>query len=122
MCGAIRYEVRSAIDAVLHCHCRMCQKAHGAAFGSYGSVLSSDFRITAGVEFLRSHDSSPGVRRTFCTICGSTLTWNNSQGEWSAWTGFALGTLDAPTGTLKQRHAHLESRPSWLSLREDEPS
>ena len=52
LCGQVRYEIRSEVKAVAHCHCRMCQKAHGAAFGSYGSVPLEDFEITRGREFV----------------------------------------------------------------------
>lgn len=120
LCGAVKYEVRSEIKAVSHCHCRMCQKAHGAAFGSYGSVPSDDFLITSGAASLRSYASSPSVSRTFCMTCGSTLTWNDSQGAWFSWTAFSLGTLDTPFIPKKHLHVHLDSRPSWYMDMADE--
>ncbi|MGS5085718.1 GFA family protein [Hydrogenophaga sp. A37] len=119
LCGAVKYEVRSEIKAVSHCHCRMCQKAHGAAFGTYGSVPKDSFLFTAGTESLRSYASSQSVRRTFCATCGSTLTWHDSQGAWSSWIAFSLGTLDSPFIPRKHRHIHLESRPSWHVSDED---
>lgn len=32
LCGAVRYEVTDLLEQVAHCHCTMCQRAHGAAF------------------------------------------------------------------------------------------
>lgn len=115
LCGAVRYEVRSAIKAVSHCHCRMCQKAHGAAFGSYGSVPAADFVVSSGVDCLRERASSPGVMRSFCHRCGSPLTWRSSGGEWSSWVSFSLGTLDTPFAPVKQRHLHPDASPPWHS-------
>ena len=50
LCGAIAYELRSSPKAVSHCHCRICQKAHGAAFATYGSVPAKDLVFTQGQE------------------------------------------------------------------------
>lgn len=117
LCGEIGYEIRAKIRAVSHCHCQMCQKAHGAAFGSYGSVLLEHFKITRGPELVRSYQSSPGVVRTFCSACGSPLTWHQTEGEWASWISFSLGTLDTPFTPTKHRHVHEDSRPSWSPSR-----
>lgn len=113
LCGAVAYEARSEIKAVSHCHCSMCRKAHGAAFGTYGSVPVGDFVITQGVEVLCSRASSPGVTRTFCSMCGSPLTWRSIHGGAASWISFSLGTLDTPFTPLKQRHIHLASETAW---------
>jgi hypothetical protein len=39
LCGTVRYELRATIESLCHCHCIMCQKAHGAAFGTYAPVV-----------------------------------------------------------------------------------
>lgn len=114
LCGSVTYEVRSQIKAVSHCHCGMCRKAHGAAFGTYGSVPLGDLVVTAGAELVRNHDSSPGVTRSFCSMCGSPLTWHSIHGDAASWISFSLGTLDTPfTPPAKQRHIHLASAPPW---------
>lgn len=110
----VKYEIRSSIKAVSHCHCSMCRKAHGAAFGTYGSVPVGDFVVTHGAEVLRSRDSSPGVTRTFCSECGSPLTWHSAHGDTAHWISFSLGTLDTPFIPMKQRDVHLSSKASWL--------
>ncbi|HCA63195.1 MAG TPA: GFA family protein, partial [Pseudomonas sp.] len=38
LCGVVRYRIDAPIDALTHCHCKMCRKAHGAAFATYASV------------------------------------------------------------------------------------
>lgn len=45
LCGEVRYEIAGDIKYVRHCHCSMCRKAHGAAFGSYAKVPASWYRI-----------------------------------------------------------------------------
>ncbi len=121
LCGGVRYEVRSRIRAVSHCHCSMCRKAHGAAFATYGSVPTGDFVVKAGDGLVRSRGSSSGVTRTFCSGCGSPLTWHSIHGDAAAWISFSLGTLDTPFTPSKQRHVHLESAPPWHGIGEAAP-
>ena len=115
LCGTVRYELRSKIRAVSHCHCGICQKAHGAAFATYGSVPFADFVITHGDALLRRRESSPGVTRTFCSACGSPLTWHSIHGESAHWISFSLGTLDTPFSPLKHKKLHLASKASWYA-------
>jgi len=73
LCGSVRYEVHGKFPRIVHCHCRMCRKAHGAAFGSYGEIRAESFKLVSGEVDIASYESSPGVRRTFCRKCGATL-------------------------------------------------
>lgn len=113
LCGAIRYEVRARIQAVTHCHCLMCQRAHGAAFVSWGAVRQRDFHIVEGRDQLRQYASSPGVLRSFCGRCGSPLCWQRTEGEFADWLSFTLASLGTAFVPHKQRHAHLDSAPGW---------
>ena len=42
LCGGIRYEIDGRLHDTQNCHCRMCQKAHGAAFATYAAVDPRD--------------------------------------------------------------------------------
>jgi hypothetical protein len=115
LCGRLRYEVLGPIKAVTHCHCSMCRKAHGAAFGTYGSVPLEHFVVTEGAGHRRSYPSSPGVERSFCVVCGSTLTWHRNEGEFSRWIAFALGTLDTPFVPARQKQVHADCAAAWYT-------
>ena len=47
LCGTVKYRVSTELKAITHCHCRKCQKGHGAAFATYGSALRSVVSIVA---------------------------------------------------------------------------
>lgn len=113
LCERVSYQLLSSPKAVTHCHCKQCQKGHGAAFATYGAVLRKDLRIVVGNEAIQSFASSETVLRQFCKHCGSSLFWSKQAGDWDDWVCVALGTLDSPFAALKQKHAHLESQPSW---------
>ena len=94
LCGRVSYQMLSSPKAVTHCHCKQCQKSHGAAFATYGAVPRKDLCILAGDEAIQSFSST-------------------ETGDWDDWICVALGTLDSPFTALKQKHLHLESQPFW---------
>jgi hypothetical protein len=73
LCTGVRFELRSAPQLMNHCHCSMCRKHTGAAFGTFLHGKASDFRWVAGEALVTRYASSPGNERAFCSLCGSTL-------------------------------------------------
>ncbi len=43
LCGQISFAVTGPLNDPLNCHCRMCRKAHGAAFRTRASIRTADF-------------------------------------------------------------------------------
>lgn len=120
LCGAVRYEISSAIKRITHCHCSMCRKAHGAAFGSYATVRHSDFRFTDGADFVAAYSSSPVTVRTFCRRCGATLQWY-SKSHHPELLGIAVGTLDTSLEPVRQQHIFAASRANWYRIEDSLP-
>jgi hypothetical protein len=114
LCGSIRYEIRGPIGPATHCHCSMCRKAHGAAFGTYARVQKADFVLVSGAEDIASYQSSPKVTRTFCRRCGSTLQFIRAIRPNTF--ALALGTLDDDPGVRPSMHIHIESKVPWLDI------
>ncbi|MHC6226314.1 GFA family protein [Pseudomonas sp. X10] len=121
LCAAVSYELLAPPKALSHCHCSQCRKSHGAAFASYGSVLRRDLRLLTGAEHIKSYPSSEWVLRQFCAHCGSSLFWSRSQGKYSDWISIALGTLDTPFTSQKQKHVQVESKATWYELQDHWP-
>ena len=48
LCGKIRYRITAAPVEALYCHCRMCQRAHGAPVIAWLTVPLDAFLITLG--------------------------------------------------------------------------
>ncbi len=121
LCGAVRYRLHQAIKAVSHCHCGQCRKSHGAAFASYGSVRRAALEWLGGQDQLRAYRSSPTVLREFCGVCGSSLFWSNSTGDFPDWVSVALGTLDSELVAARQQHIHVDSKACWLDITDTWP-
>lgn len=120
LCGGIKYEISSEIKFVTHCHCSMCRKAHGAAFGTYGSVLCEGHRFIQGENLLSQYQSSESVTRKFCSVCGSPMIWQSS-GQLSGWISFPLGTLETPYLAPKQKHIYVASKAPWYDIKDQWP-
>ncbi|WP_211270596.1 GFA family protein [Pseudoalteromonas luteoviolacea] len=101
--------------AITACHCRMCQKHHGAPFAVYVSVLKTHLSINKGAQLLVSYNSSGEIQRQFCQKCGSSLFWLGSDSH-TDWVSVALSTLDEPCNVDKVKHIHQESKVCWLDL------
>ena len=119
LCGSVRFEVRGALGRAGHCHCSMCRKAHGAAFGTYARVKRDEFVLLSGAGDIAAYASSPGVARTFCKVCGSTLQWMTDKRPDSL--DISLGTLDDDSGVRPAMHIFTASKAPWFEITDDLP-
>ena len=117
LCGAVRYDVSGPLGATGHCHCSMCRRAHGAAFGTYTLVDPKDFRWISGEDLVSVYQSDARGGRGFCTRCGSTL----AAVEHGKVTSITPGTLDGDPEIVPQLHAHVSSKASWFEITDDLP-
>ena len=115
-CGSVRYEVLGPLRDVVHCHCTMCQKLHGAA-GAHTKARKVNIRIVKD-DGLAWYKTSDVARRGFCRNCGSSLFWEPF--EYDA-TGILAGTLDQPTGLKSIGHIFVGEKPDFTELTDDLP-
>lgn len=117
LCGAVRYTARGPLRAVGHCHCQVCRKAHGAAFGTFGLTDATRFRWLDGESLLTRFEGPGGDARAFCGRCGTTLTGAAPAGL----VALALATLDVDPVSRPALHAHVDDRAAWTDIRDDLP-
>jgi len=119
LCGEVKFEIHGKLGRSSHCHCSMCRKAHGAAFGTYALVRVEDFKLLAGAELIARYRSSPGVERTFCSRCGSTLQFISEK--LPGIVDVALGVLDDDPGIRVPHHIYVASKAPWLEITDGLP-
>ncbi|GAA0375886.1 GFA family protein [Bowmanella denitrificans] len=117
LCGQVSYQINGPVGEIVHCHCRTCRKAHGAAFSSVASVQDRDFQLNGGA-LLKSFESSPGKRRFFCTECGTQIYAKRDNTEHVI---LRLGSLDDDPGSREAKHIWVADKASWYALRSDIP-
>ena len=115
LCGEVRFEIDGPLMRSSHCHCRQCQKAHGAPFRTRARVAAADFRFLAGEELVSFYESTPGTHRGFCKVRGAPVLVKFDEYSRSAQTdpgamtlyGVALATLDDDPGVRPDAHAFI---------------
>lgn len=113
LCQAVRYEIYAEPSQVSNCHCAMCQKQHGAPYGTYLSVKKSDFNYISGEENLICFNSSSTIQRKFCGVCGSNIEWSGSP-KYLDWVSITLSTLDTRYNPKRIVNHFLENKACWL--------
>ena len=75
LCGSVAWEITAEPFQAFNCHCKLCRKAHGAAFGTYWFVLPDQFHWTSDTDTIVHYQSSHLLTRSFCGTCGSVVPY-----------------------------------------------
>ena len=118
LCGGVRFEITGPLDSVAHCHCTICQRAHGAAFVTWAAVPQDRVRVTAGEADLAHYRSSEIGTRSFCRTCGSSMfcTLDTHPGVIDV----ALASL-ADHGAAPRAHLFWDDHAGWIELTDGLP-
>jgi len=117
LCGLIRYRTMAPPRWVAACHCADCRRASGAFLAVYAGYIPTDLIYEA--ETPREFSSSPGVVRSFCPRCGSSLTYRSTR--WPDEIHLLTATLDNPASFCPESHVFDRERPEWLQLADGLP-
>ncbi|WP_342117677.1 GFA family protein [Pseudoduganella sp. OTU4001] len=116
-CGAVRYEADAPVLNCTWCHCSMCRGVCGAPSVAWFSVARAQFRYVRGQP--SAFHSSPGVRREFCGVCGTQLTF--ADGRTPQEIDITTCSLDDPEALPPEDHTFAGSRLHWEAICDDLP-
>jgi hypothetical protein len=108
-CGAMRFAVTGEPSVVAHCHCLHCRRISGAAFVTWATFSLAAFGWNRGTP--ASFASRPGVQRTFCTSCGTPLTFEGEEDPGNI--DVTVCSLDEPESVQPQSHVFASRLLSW---------
>ena len=118
LCGTLRYEIAGPFTMMMHCHCSMCRKHHGAVFATFVGADLGGFRWIEGRDAIVSYESSEHAARSFCRHCGSVAPTLVPD----------MGSVFAPAGCLEgdlkiepQGHMFAASKASWHPITDSLP-
>lgn len=117
LCGAVRFKVRGAVRTAGHCHCESCRRAASSPVTSFFTVERADASLSG--DSLRFYASSPGVRRGFCSHCGSPMSFETERRPSEI--DFYVASLDAGQSVAIGEHWHWNERVDWLNIVDDLP-
>ena len=114
LCGAVRYEVRGPLRAVVNCHCAQCRRTSGH-FVAATAARREDLTLLES-KGLRWYTSSRTARRGFCATCGASLLWDPVSG---GLVSIMAGTLDGPTGLETVAHIFADDAGDYYTINDN---
>lgn len=116
LCGAVRYVVSGPFRPIVACHCKVCRRVTGHFFAAT-QVFTKNLRLEADGG-LQWYQSSPGARRGFCSVCGSTLFFER-RGK--GVTTIAAGSLDDTSDLRLVHHIYTAYAGDYYTIDDDLP-
>ena len=80
LCGSISWKFTGEPFQAFNCHCKMCRKSHGAAYGTYWFLEDAQFEWACDKTTLVAFESSNLLTRNFCGRCGSVAPYASRSG------------------------------------------
>jgi len=118
ICGEVTFEYHSPSLWCAHCHCSLCQRAHGAPLVTWVGVSQQRFALTTG-NSLRWYGSSTDSERGFCCNCGSTLFFRSQR--WPGEVHIARSNINDDIDIQPSTHVHCESQAHWFPFSDELP-
>jgi len=113
LCGNIQYSVGGFSEEAANCHCTMCRKFHGAAFGTLVSV--TDLKWLSGQQAIKEYVAPNGTIRTFCIDCGSSLGFRVKDAPLNK-IELAIATFDCDIPVMVDAQIFTGYKANWSEL------
>jgi len=114
-CGKVQYSTTADPVFTGVCHCTSCQKSTGSAYATVLAVPTAALTVTGTTtQFDDSGDSGKPTHRTFCPICGSTVT--QSADVMQGITMIPVGTLANPGALSPVMQIFCDSALPWAKI------
>jgi hypothetical protein len=112
LCGSVAIETIGTPSSVAACHCQSCRKHTGAPVAVFVDYLVSQVSYANAKPTL--YESSIGVRRGFCAVCGSTISYqaNNLPNM----IHIHIGVFDTPEAFTPSANEEMETKLPWLCV------
>ena len=114
-CGATTLSATESPQSIAYCHCTDCRRVTGAPVAAFAAF--DERAVTFSPDEGRKINANPGVTRTFCAVCGSSLA-----GRYDYLPGqiyIPIGILDQANDLAPELHAHEKQRLKWLHVDDD---
>lgn len=117
LCGAVSWEYAGEHTWACYCHCDDCRRNCAAPVVAFIGVRLDDFAWTGQQPAF--YASSPGVKRHFCSQCGSPMAFQAEHyaGEIHVY----AASLEHPANYKPAFHVYTDEQLPWLALTDDLP-
>ncbi|PCI70141.1 MAG: hypothetical protein COB38_07560 [Gammaproteobacteria bacterium] len=117
LCGSVSFKVEMPTNWMAHCHCTLCQKAHGSAFVTWVGVNKERVIIDDSENSLTWFKSSKNAERGFCDLCGSSLFFRSEN--WANELHIVRANFTGALDREPQSHGYYDTHVSWFSVNDN---
>jgi hypothetical protein len=117
LCGGVRFEVSGKLRDIIACHCEQCRRSSGH-FVAATACRRSAFKLLQQ-DSLQWYSAVSGYRRGFCSVCGSSLFFEEVGKERVS---IAAGSLDAPQGLKVAANIYTSEAGDYYTIDPQVPS
>jgi len=107
LCGSVRYGGANPPERSILCHCSTCRRASGFHALGLVTVARKRFQFTAASP--AEYRSSVSVVRTFCSKCGTPLTYSHEG--WPDEIALTISSLETPSDSPD--HTWMSEAIAW---------
>lgn len=118
LCGSVTFTAELPSKWVAHCHCTMCQRAHGTAFVTWVSVEEKRVTVRDLQGVLRWYSSS--VRRSAASASAAAAHCFRSA-KWPGEPHIARASFTGPVDRRPQVHAYFDAHVDWFVVNDGLP-
>ncbi len=116
-CGDVAFEIAAPAQWAWHDHSAATRRAHGAAYATYVGSWRSRFRFLRGEECLTRFTDETGATRSFCSRCGTPVTYERARSPNNVNIPRAL--FSSGVGREPRYHIAIDQMPEWTYLGEE---
>jgi hypothetical protein len=119
LCGDICFEFDAPDRDVNICHCSLCRRMTGTAFGTYVKVHKDSLRITGGENNFTAYAVTDKLDMLSCATCGSYVYATHS--DYADYAYVCLGVVDDNDDLRPTYHEFVGSKASWYEIHDGLP-
>jgi hypothetical protein len=116
LCEDISWAVDGEFTMLVNCHCSICRKVHGAAYGAFVTSSAEGFDWITGQDKMSSYQSSENGTRPFCPRCGSGVATVTGKLAY-----MPAGNLDGDISRSLDSHIFVAHKSCWFDISDDAP-
>lgn len=116
-CESVRFELKARPLFTHACHCLVCRRRSGTAFGLSTFILRTDLVVLSGE--LRTKQISSRTTVHLCATCDTTIYSESTRFP----TTYVVrgGTFDDPDVVKPDAHIWVKRKHPWIALPDDVP-